>query len=304
MRHVKEREPRTRAGLITMLVAVIFFTCIDTSAKWLILAGIPALQVVFVRYFGHLLLALALYLPQEGLDLVKSTDWKRQLLRSFFLLGSTILNFSALKYLPITLTTSIMFAGPIVVTLLAIPVLGEVVGIRRIIAVCVGFAGVLVVIQPWGASFHPAAFFSLGALVSASLYFVMTRLTAGTEANSTQQVWASGVATLALLPWVLEGWIWPDSLSTWIPFVLIGGFGGAGHIAATTAHRWADASILAPVVYVQIFAVTFASVVVFGTWPTVWTLVGGLIIIGSGLYIWQRERSLSRRTSLQSRNLR
>ncbi len=304
MRHVKERETRTRAGLITMLVAVIYFTCIDTSAKWLILAGLPALQVVFVRYFGHLLLALALYLPQEGPDLLKSTDWKRQLLRSFFLLGSTVLNFSALKYLPITLTTSIMFAGPIVVTLLAIPMLGELVGIRRLIAVCTGFVGVLIVIQPWGAAFHPAVFFSLGALVSASLYFVMTRMTAGTEANSTQQVWASGIATLALLPWVLEGWTWPDSLSTWIPFILIGAFGAAGHIAATIAHRWADASILAPVVYVQIFTVTFVSVLVFGSWPTVWTLVGGLIIIGSGLYIWQRERSLAKRTSLQSRNLR
>ncbi|SFD44210.1 DMT family transporter [Roseivivax sediminis] len=284
------REDRASAGLLTMCLAVSFFTCIDTSAKWLILAGVPALQVVFARYAGHALLALALYLPQEGRGALRSNSPGKQVMRSAFLAGSTICNFTALQFLPITVTTTIMFSGPIVVTLLAIPILGERVGIRRIAAVCTGFLGVLIVIQPWGAEFHPAMLLSLAALTFASLYFIMTRMLAGVEANATQQLWSSGLAAAVLFPFVIPGWTWPDSPLTWMVFCGIGGFGAAGHICATIAHRWADASLLAPMVYIQVFLAAFASIVVFGEWPTVWTLAGAAVIIAAGLYIWQRER--------------
>jgi len=136
---VKPREKRTAAGVLVMALAVLFFTCIDTSAKWLTIAGFPVSQIVFARYAGHLIYALALYLPQEGISIFKSNSPGKQFLRSSFLLSATALNFQALKYLPITLTTTIMFAGPIVITLLAIPLLSEKVGIRRVLAVCTGF---------------------------------------------------------------------------------------------------------------------------------------------------------------------
>lgn len=291
------REDKTAAGVLLMALAVVFFTCIDSTAKWLILAGLPALQVVFARYTGHFLVAVLLYGLRDPGAFRSNAPW-RQLLRSLFLLGSTILNFTALQYLPITVTTTIMFAGPVVVTLLAIPILGEKVGLRRIVAVCVGFLGVIVVMQPWGAEFHPAMFLSLGSLTSAALYFLLTRLLAGVEANATQQLWSSGISAVALLPFVLTGWTWPQG-GTWVPFVVIGMFGAAGHIAATTAHRWADASILAPVIYIQIFLAAFAGWLLFDTLPTVWTLGGGAIIIASGLYIWQRERRLRRDVSQQ-----
>jgi drug/metabolite transporter (DMT)-like permease len=90
---------------------------------------------------------------------------------------------------------------------------------------------------------------------------------------------------------VVSTWTWPQGID-WLAFVLIGGFGASGHIAATTAHRWADASILAPVVYIQLFLAAGASILLFDSWPTLWTLAGGSIIIASGLYIWQRERAV------------
>ena len=286
----RPREDRTMAGVLTMFGAVFFFTCIDTSAKWLTLAGLPVLQVVFVRYVGHFAYAIVFYIPQEGAEAFVSRAPLKQFLRSLFLFGSTICNFFALQSLPITVTTTIMFAGPIVVTLLAIPILGETVGWRRIAAVCTGFLGVLVVIQPWGAAWHPAMFFSLAGLVIASLYFIMTRMLAGVETNATQQVWSSGIATVALFPSAWAVWVWPQTSTAWVVMCLIGGFGMVGHVLATIAHRWADASILAPMIYSQIFLAAFVGVVVFSTWPTIWTLLGGLIIIASGLYIWNRER--------------
>lgn len=277
-----------------MALAVVFFTCIDTSAKWLSLAGLPVLQIVFSRYAGHFVYALALYLPQEGPTAFRSNAPMKQFLRSTFLFSGTITNFAALKFLPITVTTTIAFAGPIVVTLLAIPLLGERVGWHRIAAICTGFLGVLVVVQPWGAEFHPAMFFSLTTLLFASLYFVMTRMLAGVETNATQQLWSAGLATLVLAPFALRVWVWPDTPLQWGVLLAIGGFGALGHIAATTAHRWADASILAPMIYAQVFWAALVGVLIFNTWPTIWTLTGGAIIIAAGLYIWQRERAKAR----------
>jgi len=289
---VLPREDRTAAGIGIMVLAVALFTCIDTSAKWLLIAGLPALQVVFARYAGHLIVSLIVYLPQEGLGGLRSKSPGKQFLRSVFLLGSTILNFLALSYLPITITTTIQFTMPIMVTLLAIPLLGETVGIRRIIAVCVGFSGVLVVTQPWSAEWHPAMLLSITSVVVASLYFVMTRMLAGVESNATQQLWSSAVSTVILLPFVIKGWVWPSDVQTWLVFSAIGFFGATGHIAATTAHRWADASLLSPMFYTQIVFAAFAGIFIFNTWPTVYTLGGGAIIISSGLYIWARERKV------------
>lgn len=288
---VEPREDRTAFGVALMALAVVFFTCIDTSAKWLVTAGVAALQVVFVRYAVHFLLAVVVFLPSEGMGALRSTRPGAQALRSACLFGSTILNFTALQFLPITVTTTIMFAGPIVTTLLAIPLLGEEVGIRRIVAVSVGFVGVLVVMQPWSVAFHPAMFLSIGALIVASLYFLMTRMLAGVESNATSQLWGAGLATLALAPVALPLWRWPETPADWTAMALIGVFGAAGHIAATTAHRMADASLLAPVIYIQILLAAVAGIVVFDTWPTVWTLGGGAIIIASGIYIWRRERA-------------
>ncbi len=279
-------------GFLMMCLAVACFTSIDTSAKWLVLAGLPALQVVFCRYAGHFLIALVAFLPGQGLAALRANRPWIQLLRALALLGSTIFNFSALAYLPLNVTTAIAFAGPIAVSILSIPILGERVGARRFVAIVVGFFGVLVVVQPWGAAFHPAMFLSLGTLSMASLYFVLTRLVAGTDSNSTSQIWSSGVATLALVPLVLGNWVWPGDWTGYLGMVLVGMFGVLGHSMATIAHRFAEASTLAPVVYMQVIFATLASFLFFDTLPTFWTIVGTGIIVASGIYIWNRERRL------------
>ncbi|WP_353471423.1 DMT family transporter [Salipiger sp. H15] len=287
---IASREDRTALGLGLMALGVLGFTCIDTSAKWLLQHGVPALQVVWCRYAAHLVLVLVAFLPREGASLFRTRHPWKQAFRAAGLFGSTMLNFIALAYLPITVTTTIMFAGPVVVTLLAIPMLGERVGKHRIAAVCVGFLGVLVVMQPWGAEFHPAMLLSLGALCSAAIYFILTRQMAGEESNGTLQVWGGGLPTLLLAPFVLPAWETPATTGTGVMLAVIGVFGAVAHMLATAAHRYADASVLAPMVYLQLMSAAVAGLLVFGTWPTPWTLVGAMIIISAGLYIWHRER--------------
>lgn len=214
--------------------AVLVFTLIDTSAKRLITAGLPALQVVFFRYAGAFVTALLFFVPQGGLGVFRSARPGIQALRAAALLGSTVFNFFALRYLPITVTTTLMFAMPVVITVLSIPVLGENVGLRCLLAVGAGFLGVVVIVQPWDATFHWAVFLSIGALLFASCYFVMTRLLAGADNNSTSQLWASGLATLALAPIALDDIEWPTGGLEMFVLLFIGVLGGVGHILGSS----------------------------------------------------------------------
>lgn len=291
---VRPREDRALLGIGLVMLATACFTGIDTSAKWLIGAGLPALQVAFIRYLGHFVISAIVYLPTEGPRAFRSRRPAWQFLRSLFLMLSTVFNFAALSYLPLTTATTINFAGPILVTLLSAPILGEKVGPRRLAAVVVGFFGVVVVIQPWGASFHPAMFLSLGALSFAAFYMLATRHLAGTETNSVSQLWASGLAAAILAPFVLGDWVWPGTLAGFVVMAAIGAFGVSGHSFVNFAHRYADASLLSPVFYMQLVYATLAGLVVFGVAPTRSTLVGAAIIIASGAYIGWREQQARR----------
>lgn len=292
---VRPREDRALLGILLVLGATACFCGIDTSGKWLILAGLPALQVSFIRYAGHLLISLAVYLPTEGPRAFRSHRPVLQLLRSVFLMLSTVFNFAALAYLPLTTATTINFAGPILVTLLSAPLLGERVGPRRLAAVAVGFVGVLVVIQPWGANFHPAMLLTVAAMSCGAFYMLTTRYLAGQESNAVSQIWSSGIAALVLAPFVLHGWVWPDTVVGWMVMAAVGAFGVAGHSLVNIAYRYADASLLAPFFYLQLIFATLAGLAVFGSVPSASTLAGAAIIIASGGYIGWREQQLRRR---------
>jgi drug/metabolite transporter (DMT)-like permease len=292
------REERRLTSILLMLLAFLLFTGIDTSAKWLVQAGLPATEVVFVRFAVHFMIAMALILPQEGRRLFRTSAPGQELLRGLFLVGSTFFNFFALKHLPLTVTVAIFFAVPLVVCALSVALLGERVGLRRWFAIGVGFLGVLVVTRPWSASFHWAMGLSIGALFCVSMYFVMTRKLAGVDSSGTQQFLTSLIAVAIAAPMGLVGWIWPAVPLDWAAFALIGFFGWSGHQLATIAHRLAPASVLAPFVYVQIIYMTAASWGIFHIPPDGWTLAGAALVIGAGFYVWLRERALTQAASV------
>lgn len=278
-------------ALAIMAGAFFCFTMIDTSAKWLAAAGLPALQIAFIRYAGNFIASLLVFLPREGRSLFRSHMPLHQFGRAISLLTSTCCNFIALSYLPLTVTTAIFFAAPVLVCLLSIPLLGETVGLRRFIAILVGFSGVLIITQPWGAAFHWAMIFSLTALCANAFYFVLTRMIAGRDDNPTGQIITSGVPTLILAPVLLwTGWTWPSAPTDWLAFCAAGIFATVGHSLLTVGHRYAPASTLAPMVYVQIIYVSVISWAVFNQPPDLNTLLGTAVIVAAGLYIWLRER--------------
>lgn len=291
---IKPIEERRLLGIGLVLFGYFCFCVIDSCAKWLMLHGLPPMEVVFVRYLGQFVLVLALFLPREGKALVTTKKPWLEFWRAAALLGSTIFNFLAIVYIPLTVTGSIGFTMPLLVCALSIPLLGEAVGWRRWLAILVGFVGVLIIIRPGTAAFHPAIFLSFGAVFCSAFYMLFTRKLAGVDSSTAQQFYAAGISTLCLLPFAFGSWVWPSGPETWIPFILIGVAALVGHQAVTVAHRFAPASVLAPFNYSLIVYLTASSWFVFNQPPDIWIFIGAPIVIGSGLYIWLRERQLSK----------
>jgi drug/metabolite transporter (DMT)-like permease len=196
--------------------------------------------------------------------------------------------------MPIANASAILQSLPLVVTFGAALFFKEPVGWRRWLAILVGFAGVLVIVRPGTAAFHPAIFVSLVGVVFTAFYMLLTRKLAGVDAVTTQQFYSGLVATICVAGFAIGGWQWPADAAGWVCFGLIGVAALAGHQLLTTAHRFAPASVLAPFGYLQIIFMTASSWLIFQQPPDVWIFVGAPIVIGSGLYIWLRERQLSR----------
>ena len=275
-----------------MISAFAVFACLDTTAKHLG-QSYPVAMVVFARYIGALILSAAPVLFFGGLGSFRTERLGLQALRSVLLITATACNFTALQFLPLAQTSSIMFAAPLLVCALSVPLLGERVGPRRWAAVVVGFLGVMIIIRPGTADFHWAVFLSLGATSATALYQIATRKLAATDSAETTLLYTSMVGAVLIAPIMPFNWQTPDWTAAGLMLFL--GFCGAfGHYMLIRAHHLAPAPTLAPFTYTAILWMTALGYVVFGDVPSVWTLAGGAIVIGSGLYVLQRERRLER----------
>lgn len=283
-------------GISMMLLAYLCFSFIDTGVKWLVLAGLPALQLAFVRYAGHFAISFTLLMRDGGsIRSFATPKLGLVLLRSLMLAISTMCNFIALRYLPLTLTSTILFMAPIIVCALSWPLLGERVGVFRLSAILVGFVGILVAIRPFGVDFHWATILSLGAAASFALYTMLTRSLSGVVSSSIMQFYSGFVGTVLLLPVAILFWASPVGWIDWVIMLSTGLFGWLGHEVLTRAFRYAPASMLTPFGYSFMIYLTIWSWLVFDVLPDIWTLVGAVIVAAAGLTIWGRELYLSRR---------
>jgi drug/metabolite transporter (DMT)-like permease len=289
-------QDNVRFGIFLMLMAYGLFSFIDAGAKWLAIAGLPSAQLAFMRYVGHFAISSAL-VGRGGMALSRfsSPHIKLVLLRGALLMGSTVFNFFAVRYLPLTLTSTILFSAPIIICLLSWPLLGERVGIYRWSAIMLGFAGVAIAVRPFDETFHWAVFLSLSGAFCFSLYSILTRHLSGLVSTDVLQFHSGMVGSVCLLPFAIAQWQSPASLSDWLILISLGLFGWAGHQVLTIAHNYAPASVLSPFGYSFIMFLTVWSYLVFNHLPDIWTILGALVIISSGLIIWFRELRLSRR---------
>ena len=289
----RSNEDRPFAGIALVLVAYFLFSFVDTGSKWLGLIGLGALQLSFMRYFGHFIITFGM-MAKTGFsrDVFVSDKLGLVIVRSIFLMLATVLNFIAIRYLPLTLTSTILFSSPTIVCALAWPLLGERVGPWRWFAICIGFVGILIVIRPFGESLHWAVFLSLGNALFFSLYLILTRKLADVVAADTLQFYTGFVGTIVLLPFGLAEWQNPQTGLGWIVLLSLGPIAWFGHGLLIRANNFAPASALTPFGYSFILYVTVWSFFVFNHKPDVWTIIGACIVISSGLIIWAREQHL------------
>ncbi|MBG6144845.1 drug/metabolite transporter (DMT)-like permease [Labrenzia sp. EL_208] len=291
-------EDKPFAGILLILVAYLLFACIDTSSKWLGILGLGALQLSFMRYFGHFVISMGLFAASEfDFRQLRCEKIWLVLLRGALLTASTVFNFAALRYLPLTLTSTILFSAPIMVCVLSWPLLRERVGLVRWSAVALGFAGVAIAIKPFDDEFHVAVFMSLTAAFCFALYSVLTRKLAGVVVPDTMQFYTGLVGTVALAPFAIAEWQNPATGFQWSVLVGLGVLGWVGHQFLTNAMSFAPANLLMPFGYVFILYLTVSSYLVFDQLPDQWTVAGAAIIVLSGLIIFYRERMLYTRRS-------
>jgi drug/metabolite transporter (DMT)-like permease len=275
-------------GILMMIGAFALFSVLDACAKFL-LSELNPPTLVFMRYLVGLVFALAWILLAGDAGLFRSVHPRTQFLRGALLLASTALNFSALQYLQLAQTSAIMFSNPLWVCALSHLILKERVGPRRWAAVTVGFGGVVIIMRPGLGGFHWAMILSILAALSGALYQLTTRRVGADDRSETSLLYGTFWGTVCALPATAfsfqlpSGWQWPV-------LILAGFCGSFGHYLLIAAHRLAPASLLAPYSYTQIIWMMFLGFALFGQIPDGPTLIGALIVIASGLYVFHRER--------------
>jgi drug/metabolite transporter (DMT)-like permease len=274
-------------GIALTIGATVLFATSDTISKYLSIT-LPVVEILWIRYVIFVVMAayLAWHANPRAL-LVRSPGM--QAVRGLCLVGSSILFVFGVRQMPMAEAAAISFIAPLLITVLSIPLLGEVVGIRRWIAVTVGMVGMLIIVRPGTSAFQPAAFFGVASSLCWSMALIITRKMATTERPTTTLLWSSVVGAMVLSALLPLNFIWPTSAEFALAFVL-GVLASIGQWMVVLAHRQAPASLLAPFTYVQLLWSTLGGYLVFAALPDHWTLVGAAIIIASGLYTAHRER--------------
>ena len=288
-----QQESATPVSAILLVFATgLLFSCLDTSAKYLVLSGMSAPFVSWMRFAVHVLLVLVLFRGWSNPAMFRAQNLPLQVLRGVFLFGSTFFNFLALNTLQLAQTMSIFFFAPMVITALAGPLLGEWAGWRRWLAVAAGFAGVLVITRPGIESFQTGHAYALCATLSYAFYVIMTRRMSATETAESLIFYSALAPVVLMLPVVPFTATLPPSAFHAAILLLLGFFGGFGHWLLIQAYRRATVTALAPYPYLQMVWMIGSGWLVFDQLPDRWTLAGASIIVASGLYIVHREHRL------------
>jgi drug/metabolite transporter (DMT)-like permease len=289
-------------GIALMCGALACFSCLDAMAKYLNL-HMDTLQVVWARYTGAFIVAVAISNPVTRPGLMRTGRPMLQVGRSVLLLASTLLNFMALRYLQLDEALAIVFSTPFFIAALSGPVLGEWVRWRRWMAIGVGFIGVLLVTRPGFGGIHPAALLSLAAALFYAAYNISTRMLSRTDSSETTLFYSNLVGALVMLPVVPFVWTTPSDPIVILVMVACGAFGSVGHYLLIIAHRHAPPAVLAPFIYTQLVWAIILGYLVFADVPNRWTLAGAAVVVASGLYMLNRERKVGYRTASNAGDL-
>lgn len=281
------------AGIGLMLAGIFMFAVNDAMGKWLV-ATYTVGQVLLIRSLA----ALALLLPfiwRDRATFARTPRWGIQALRALFATVEVACFYWAVTYLPLADVMTYYLAGPIFVTAIAGTLLREPVGWRRWTAVVVGFCGVVVALRPGTAALSWPSLIALIGSFTFSLSMISTRFLRGTSdtvlvTTQTAAALAFGVVAAPI------GWVTPSPRDFGL-LCLLGIVAMTSHVCVNRSLILAPASVVVPYQYTTIIWAVVFGYLVFGDVPDAWMLTGAAIIVGAGLFIFLRERTLARSES-------
>ncbi|MGI9301768.1 MAG: DMT family transporter [Gammaproteobacteria bacterium] len=277
-----------RAGIAFVLMAVFILTGQDAIIKWLV-RDYPLLQIMFIRSVFMIVPAFALLHAKGNLAALKTKRPGGHLLRLVFHFFGFLGFFFALSRMPLAETMALGMTAPLFITLFSGLLLGETVRWRRWLAIFAGFAGVLIIMQPGGG---PLDTLGVGAVmifaVCYALWTIQTRHLSSTETSDVIVFFGAAgfmIVTGFFMPFV---WVEPTAFGLGL-LMLLGLIATAGHYCLAQAYRHAPAHVIAPFEYTGLIWAIILGFIVFGDLPSAWMIPGAALVIGSGLYIFQRE---------------
>lgn len=271
-----------------MAAGMFLFAAVDTQAKFLTITLHP-LQVVWSRQLG-LLVGVLILLSIRGVSVLQTRHPGLQITRGALAACSATLFIVAVSFVPLADAVTVSFVAPFIVTLLGALLLREPVGIKRWVAVIVGFLGTLIVIRPGFGAFHPALLLVLFAAAFFAMRQIISRILGTTERTSTTVAYTALVGSFLLtlpLPFV---WRWPTSTTEIVLLISMTIMAAIAEFLVIKSLEVALAVVVAPVQYTLIIWGTMYGYLVFGQLPDMWTWIGASIIVATGFYTLRRER--------------
>lgn len=283
--------PNVLLGIGMMLLGIFLFVVNDVMGKWLV-ATYTVGQVLLIRSIAGLVM-LSPLIRREGLTPLLAPQRPRlQLLRVVLTSAEVACFYTSVIYLPLATVVTIYLASPIYVTALAGPLLGEHVGWRRWCAVLLGFAGVVIALQPSAATFELPSLIAIAGSLMFAILLIVTRKLRGTSDTVlvTYQTLSALVLGAVLAPF---HWVTPTPRDLGL-LAMLGVVAAVAHLCVNRSLKLAPAAVVVPYQYTQIAWAVLLGWLVFGDVPAMAVYVGSGVIVAAGLYIFLREQALAR----------
>ena len=287
---IKQNE---RLGIFLMVITTIVFASQDGLSKYLA-TEYNVYMVVMIRYwfFAAFIMTISSRKPGGVKQVAKTKTPLLQIFRSLILVAEMCVTILAFTLLGLAETHAIFASYPLIIAMLSGPILGEHVGWRRWLAICVGFFGILIILNPGNGIFSPYALVPLAGAILFALYGLLTRYAGQYDKSSTSFFWTGIVGCIAMTAIGLNFWD-PVSQGDWSIMLILSASGMLGHFLLIKCYEVAEASAVQPFAYLQLIWASLIGIIIFGEQITTNVLIGACIIVGAGLFTLWRERKVS-----------
>ena len=273
-------------GIILMILGMFCLSVNDVNVKGLN-NYFPVWEIIFFRAFSGLIVSFIL-IGYFGFNKIKTKKPVRHFIRAFSAVGCVVFYFFGLKYLYLSENVAIVHSAPILAAVLAVPILGEKLGIKRSTAIVLGFIGVIIIVKPGSNFFKLVSLLPFISAIFMAAVYLSTRSLMNTESSVAIIFYYSVALLITSLFFFPKDFVLP-SLVQLISLMSLGIVGSFGHFFLSQAAKFADVVVISPFEYSSFIFVGIMGYYFYDEVPGISIILGGLLIILSGVYIAYRE---------------